>query len=133
MEQDYLHRVVGLYPTQAAAHTARDELLAHGLPAAQLRLIAPESAGPGADATADSDDVLKDLLRDGAIGTAVGGAAGAGATIALAAANITLFITNPVFGALYLLGVTGFAYRDAIRMHQTRQGADLVPALCQRL
>ena len=104
MEQDYLHRVVGLYPTQAAAHTARDELLAHGLPAAQLRLIAPESAGPGADATADSDDVLKDLLRDGAIGTAVGGAAGAGATIALAAANITLFITNPVFGALYLLG-----------------------------
>ena len=59
MEQTYLHRVVGLYPTHAAAQVAMDELLAHG---------------------------------------------GAGATIALAAANITLFITNPVFGALYLLG-----------------------------
>ena len=104
MEQDYLHRVVGLYPSHAAAQTARDELLAHGFQPAQLRLIAPESAGAGADAAPDSDDVLSDLLRDGAIGTAVGSAAGAGATIALAAANITLFITNPVFGALYLLG-----------------------------
>ena len=104
MEQNYLHRVVGLYPTHAAALIARDELLAHGLPLAQLRLIAPESVGAGVEAAPDSDEVLSDLLRDGAIGTAVGSAVGAGATIALAAANITLFITNPVFGALYLLG-----------------------------
>lgn len=104
MEQDYLHRVVGLYPTHVAAQTAHDELLSHGFPPAQLRLIAPEFAGAGADVAPDSDDVLSDLLRDGAIGTAVGSAAGAGATIALAAANITLFVTNPVFGALYLLG-----------------------------
>ena len=58
----------------------------------------------GADANADSDDVLKDLLRDGAIGTAVGTAAGAGVSIALAAANLTLFIASPVLGALYLIG-----------------------------
>jgi len=103
-EQTYLHRVVGLYPTHAAAQSALEELLAHGIPPAQLRLIAPESPATGAEAEPDSDDVLNDLLRDGAIGTAVGSAAGAGATIALAAANITLFITNPVFGALYLLG-----------------------------
>lgn len=52
----------------------------------------------------DSDDVLKDLLRDGAIGTAVGTAAGAGVSIALAAAQLTLFIASPVLGALYLIG-----------------------------
>ena len=103
-EAPYLHRVVGLYPTHAAAQTARDELLAHGIAPAQMRLIAPESARVDADVEPDSDEVLSELLRDGAIGTAVGSAAGAGATIALAAANITLFITNPVFGALYLLG-----------------------------
>ena len=104
MEQTYLHRVVGLYPTHAAAQVAMDELLAHGIPSSQMRLIAPESSEASADAAADSDEVLNELLVDGAIGTAVGSAAGAGATIALAAANITLFITNPVFGALYLLG-----------------------------
>jgi len=103
-EAPYLHRVVGLYPTHTAAQTAREELLAHGIAPTQMRLIAPDSPGAGEDAEPDSDEVLNELLRDGAIGTAVGSAAGAGATIALAAANITLFITNPVFGALYLLG-----------------------------
>ena len=108
MEEPYLHRVVGLYPTHAAAQIAREELLAHGVPPSQLRLIAPEltnAADAVAEAAApDSDEVVAELLRDGAIGTAVGSAAGAGATIALAAANITLFVTNPVFGALFLLG-----------------------------
>lgn len=68
------------------------------------RVLAPLTGSTAADASPDSDDVLKDLLRDGAIGTAVGSVAGAGATIALAAANITLFIANPVLGALYLVG-----------------------------
>ena len=104
MEQTYLHRVVGLYPTLAAAQVAMDELLAHHIPSTQMRLIAPESSEASADGAPDSDEVLNELLIDGAIGTAVGSAAGAGATIALAAVNITLFISNPVFGALYLLG-----------------------------
>ena len=102
--EDYLHRIVGLYPNRASAESAQDEMLAQGIEPAQLRLLAPVSGGAGLDARSDSDDVLKDLLRDGAIGTAVGTAAGAGATIALAAANITLFIANPVLGALYLVG-----------------------------
>jgi hypothetical protein len=102
--KDYLHRVVGLYPTRVSAESARDALLAQSIAPKQLRLVEPGSATTVADSTSDSDDVLKDLLRDGAIGTAVGTAAGAGATIALAAANITLFVANPVLGALYLLG-----------------------------
>ncbi len=55
----------------------------------------------GEDGQSDSDDVLKDLLRDGAIGSAVGTAAGAGVSLALAAANLTVFIASPL---VYLLG-----------------------------
>lgn len=104
----YLHRVVGLYPSLDLAHEARDLMIAKGLPATQIRVLTAGSMGAvavaGADAKADSDDVLKDVLRDGAIGTAVGTAAGAGVSIALAAANLTLFIASPVLGALYLVG-----------------------------
>lgn len=102
--ESYLHRIVGLYPTHTFADQARNDLLAQGFAPSQMHLLVPGFTAVGQDATADSDDVLKDLLRDGAIGTAIGTAAGAGATIALAAANLTLFIANPVFGALYLLG-----------------------------
>lgn len=102
--EDYLHRVVALYPTRTLAEAARDDVQAHGLPPKQLRILTPGAAGAGPDAESDSDDVLKDLLRDGAIGTAVGTLAGAGVTVALAAANITLFVASPVLGALYLLG-----------------------------
>jgi hypothetical protein len=101
--EKYLHRVVGLYPTRELAERASAEIQAAGFSPNQIRLLTP-ATGAGADAVSDSDDVLKDLLRDGAIGTAVGTAAGAGVSIALAAANITLFIASPVLGALYLVG-----------------------------
>ena len=100
----YLHRVVGLYSSRTSAELVRDDMLTHDLKPSQVRLLAPGSAAAASDATSDSDDVLKDLLRDGAIGTAVGTATGAGVSIALAAANLTLFIASPVLGALYLLG-----------------------------
>lgn len=100
----YLHRVVGLYASLVEAHHARDLLVGKGIAATQIKVLATGSTGAGAESKSDSDDVLKDLLRDGAIGTAVGTAAGAGVSIALAAANLTLFIASPVLGALYLLG-----------------------------
>ncbi len=100
----YLHRIVGLYPSQAEANLARDLIIAKGMDSTQVRVLTDNSATTSADTKSDSDDVLKDLLRDGAIGTAVGTAAGAGVSIALAAANLTLFIANPVLGALYLVG-----------------------------
>jgi hypothetical protein len=100
----YLHRVVGLYPSLVEANHARDVVVAKGIAPTQIRVLTRGSNDAGADAKSDSDDVLKDLLRDGAIGTAVGTAAGAGVSIALAAANLTLFIASPALGALYLLG-----------------------------
>ncbi|MFN7571777.1 MAG: hypothetical protein ACK5TK_10055 [Betaproteobacteria bacterium] len=102
--ESYLHRVVGIYPALDEAHRARDLLIAEGMPSTRIRVLTADSTGAGMDAKSDSDDVLKDLLRDGAIGTAVGTAAGAGVSIALAAANLTLFIASPVLGALYLIG-----------------------------
>ncbi len=100
----YLHRVVGLYPSYAAASSARDQVIAQAIAPDRIRILGPGTPAGGQDAAADSDDVLKDLLRDGAIGTAVGTAVGAAGTIALAAAQVTLFIASPVLGALYLLG-----------------------------
>lgn len=102
--ENYLHRVVGLYTSRAEADEARDLLVAQGMAPTQIRVLTAESTGAGSDAKSDSDDVLKDLLRDGAIGTAVGTAAGTGVSIAMAAANLTLFIASPVLGALYLIG-----------------------------
>lgn len=100
----YLHRIVGLYPSKVEANDARDRLVAEGVTSTQVRVLSAGPAGAAEDSKSDSDDVLKDLLRDGAIGTAVGTAAGAGVSIALAAANLTLFIASPVLGALYLIG-----------------------------
>lgn len=102
--EDRRHRVIGLYPERAPAEAARDEVLAGGLASAQVRLLVPGSPPGRTDLRTDSDDVLKDMLRDGAIGVTAGTAAGAGVTIALAAANLTLFVASPVLGALYLLG-----------------------------
>lgn len=100
--EKYLHRVLGLYATRAAAESARDRLVQRGLPPEKVKIL--ESRRDGAETKADSDDVLKEVLRQGAIGTAVGTLAGAAGTIALAAASISLFIASPVLAALSMLG-----------------------------
>ena len=102
--ENTLHRVFGLYATRAAAESARDLLAQHGLAPEKIKILEAGRDGPGREAEADSDDVLKEMLRDGAIGTAVGTLAGAIGTAALAAANISLFIANPVLGTLAMLG-----------------------------
>lgn len=102
--ENYLHRVLGLYATRAAAESVFDELVKCGVPAEKVRILEPGRGGGNQEAKADSDDVLKEVLREGAIGTAVGTVAGAAGTIALAAANISLFIASPVLGALSMLG-----------------------------
>lgn len=99
-----MHRVVGVYDTCADAESAHAQLLAHGLLADQLKTLRPGLAGAGSEGKADSDDVLKELARDGAIGTAVGTLAGAAGTVAIAAANLSLFIASPVLATLVMLG-----------------------------
>jgi len=43
--EPYLHRVVGVYDTQPPAEQARQQLLALGVPAAQIRLLASGVVG----------------------------------------------------------------------------------------
>lgn len=102
--KNYLHRVLGLYATRAAAESARDLLAQRGLAPEKIKILETERDSLGRAVKADSDDVLKEMLRDGAIGTAVGTLAGAVGTVALAAANISLFIASPVLGTLSMLG-----------------------------
>ena len=104
MEQKYFHRVLGLYPSRTAAEHARNQIQASGIPPTQIRLLKAGLPEAGAGLSSDSDDVLKQLLRDAAMGGAVGTAVATGVTIALAVANMTLFIANPMLSALYALG-----------------------------
>jgi hypothetical protein len=102
--ENHLHRVLGIYASRADAEPVFERLVERGIPRAGIQIVSPGQGGIGAEAHADSDDVLKDVLRDGAIGTAVGAMAGVAGTVALAAANFTLFVASPLLGALYLLG-----------------------------
>jgi len=95
----YRHRVVGFYPSLDEVNRVLALMVAKGM-AANLLPDGPSRAG--ADPTADSDDVLKDLLRDGAIGTEVG----AGAASVFAAADGGPFLASPALGALYLFAWT---------------------------
>jgi predicted methyltransferase MtxX (methanogen marker protein 4) len=98
------HRIVGIYATRANALSASAQVQNLGIAPDQISLLEGASTPIGTDSADESDKVLNDLLRDGAIGTVVGSAAGAGVTLALAAANLTLFIASPILSALYLLG-----------------------------
>lgn len=102
--EHYLHRVVGIFPTRAEAAAARDQLIENGLAPEKIRLFESPRDAAGKRLDADSDDVLKEMLREGAIGTAVGTAAGAIGTAAIAAANVTLFVANPILTTLTMLG-----------------------------
>ncbi len=102
--EKYLHRVLGIYATRAAAESASAQLIEHGMLAENVKILEPGSGNDDGEARADSDDVLKEVLREGAIGTAVGTLAGAAGTVAMAVANISLFMASPVVGALSMLG-----------------------------
>ena len=82
--EKYLHRIVGVYETRAAADAVSLQLVRRGMPADDVKILEPGRAGDPPEAQADSDDVLKEMLREGAIGTAVGTLAGAAGTAALA-------------------------------------------------
>ncbi|MGV8893419.1 MAG: hypothetical protein ACOH2K_10880 [Burkholderiaceae bacterium] len=110
--ETYLHRVLGIYVTRIEADAAATQLIAHGMSPENVKILEPgrnnendnNSTNAGAEAKADSDDVLKEMLREGTIGTAVGTLAGAAGTVAMAAVNISLFMASPVLGALTMLG-----------------------------
>jgi len=102
--EDYLHRVVGLYPTGTQADSAVAKLLQGGLAIENLTVLEPRRDGTQPQIAADDEDILKEVLREGAIGTAIGTFAGAAGSVALAAVNISLFIASPVLAPLVMLG-----------------------------
>ena len=101
---DDLHRVVGVYATRAEAEVTHDLLMKTGVAASQLKILQASPSGAVRADGVDSDEVLNDILRRGAIGTAVGTAAGAAGTVAIALANVSLFVASPVLGTLAMLG-----------------------------
>jgi hypothetical protein len=76
----YLHRVLGIYETRAAADAASVDLVRLGVAPENVKVLEPGLAGAMPEAPADSDDVLKEMFRQGAIGTALGTLAGAAGT-----------------------------------------------------
>lgn len=102
--ENYLHRLLGLYTTRAAAENVRDQLVQCGLSAKKVKILEPGHGGAGKTTRADSDDVLQEMLREGLIGTVIGILAAAVGTIALAAAKIGLFASSPLLGTLVMLG-----------------------------
>lgn len=100
--ENWPHRVSAVYPSMAEAEGLRQELIELGFAASAIEVRHAPAEAPAADT--GSDEVLKAVLVDGAIGTAVGTGVGAIGTVALVAANVTLFVASPVLAPLAMLG-----------------------------
>jgi hypothetical protein len=129
-----LHQVLGLFLTSARAETARKALVLRGLPNDRIRMLSAGSSGGRHPKLVDSDGALQEILKGAAVGTAAGAVAGLAGGAALAAAQFTLFISNPVLSALYLLGwgASLGAAAGALAGSQQREGAvaDLMRDAC---
>jgi len=91
------HVVSAIYPHRRDAEAVRDALIEHGIAGRDISVL-HRAQGPL------SDEVLKDMLVEGMIGTAVGTGVGALGMLAIAAANVTLFVASPVVAPLAMLG-----------------------------
>lgn len=102
---EYRHHVSGFFTNLAPAESTMSSLAQRGFSAAQMQIYSGDADSPLApDPLAKSNVVLKDMLVDGAIGTAVGTGLGGLTTIALVAANVSLFVASPLLAPLMLLG-----------------------------
>lgn len=98
----YLHRISGIYVGRAEAERVFDQLLQAGFGRGQLELV--NKPRPTKETAPDSDEVRNEVLIDGAIGTAIGAGIGALGEVAIAAANVSLFVASPIIGALAMMG-----------------------------
>ena len=95
-------RVAGVYERQDEAQATLNQLVAHGLKPEQLHVLVSDSQAQ--DQQMGSDKALKEMLVDTAIGTVVGGSVGALGQMAIAAANVSLFIASPLVAPLAMVG-----------------------------
>jgi len=100
--ENYQHRVYGLYANRQEAEQIRTQLLQQGFEPQQLQLV--DKSQSDKEITPDSDEIRNEVVIDGAIGTAAGAGIGALGEVALAAANVSLFIASPVLGTLTMIG-----------------------------
>lgn len=100
--ENYQHRVYGLYANRHEAEQIRAQLLQKGFKPEQMELIGKSQSDE--EIRPDSDEVRNEVVIDGAIGTAAGAGIGALGEVALAAANVSLFIASPVLGTLMMIG-----------------------------
>lgn len=101
---EYRHHVSGFFAQREEAESAFSRLVERGLPRERLQIFAADSAPSESTPKEGSNEVLKDMVVDGAIGTAVGTGLGALGSVALAVANVSLFIASPLLAPLVMLG-----------------------------
>lgn len=101
----YRHHVSVFFPNRTPADATMKVLLDRGFSAAQLQIFSADSdAPPAPEPLKQSNTVLKDMLVDGSIGAAIGTGLGGLTTVALVAANVSLFVASPLLAPLMLLG-----------------------------
>lgn len=96
--------MVGIYASRAEAETAREHLLAHGMPSEQVDVVERVRADDNNRQLAAADGVLKDVLIDTAVGAAVGTGVGALAQVAVVMADMTLFAASPLVAPAAMIG-----------------------------
>ena len=101
---EYRHHVSGFFTQREEAESAFSRLVERGLPRERLQIFAADSAPSESTPKEGSNEVLKDMVVDGTIGAAVGTGVGALGTVALAVANVSLFIASPLLAPLVMLG-----------------------------
>lgn len=100
----YHHHVSGFFAHREEAENALTRLAEGGLPRERMQLLDSASMPPAPAPNSDSNEVLTNVLVDGGIGTAVGTGVGALATVALVAAEVSLFVASPLIAPLAMLG-----------------------------
>ncbi len=100
----YPHKVAGIYSNRAAAENIRKQLAEQGFQPEQTDLLFSPDPTTDTKIEPEGDDVLSEVVKDGVIGTAVGSGIGALGVVAMAAANISLFLASPLLGPLTLIG-----------------------------
>lgn len=103
----YRQQISGFFSHRGQAETAYAQLMMQGITAAQLTLKDTDTTPPATASLAgnhSSNDVLKSVLISGALGVMVGAVAGMVLELSLIAANIHIFITNPLIAPLVLIG-----------------------------
>ena len=102
--EKYLHKVAGIYTSQATAERTRNHLVGNGFALDQIDILLPMESSSDNKIEPEGDEVLKEVVKDGLIGTVVGGGVGALGVAAMVAANVTLFLASPLLGPLTIIG-----------------------------